>query len=109
MSPMSKLLLAAAVAVALQQATSAQGFFGGPNVEVKVVERFDADKNGRLDTAERQEARKSLGATGVSGGFQRRRGGLSPAGPSTRPPGLRVTPADVKPLDQATLYDPSAL
>jgi hypothetical protein len=105
---MPRLLVAALVAVALQQGLSAQGFFGFQDSELKVVERFDADRNGRLDATERQAARKWLATNAPGGGFGRRRFGFSPAG-TTRSPGRRLMPDQVQSFARAPLYDPSVL
>jgi hypothetical protein len=49
---MKRLLVVSALVAGVSTAMSAQGFFrGGPEAEMQVVGRFDADKNGRLDTA----------------------------------------------------------
>ena len=105
---MPKLLVAAIVAVALEQGTPAQGFFGFGEPELRVVERFDKDGNGRLDTAERQAARKWLATNAPSGGFGRRRFGYSRPG-STSSTGRRLNPDKVPSLGRTPLYDPSAL
>lgn len=80
---------------------------GGP--ELKLVERFDADGDGRLDREERvlarkaaQEERPARGGPGRGpGGF----GGGRPPGT----PGRRLTPADVTNHPDADLYDLSVL
>jgi hypothetical protein len=86
----------------------AQGFgFGGE--ELKVVERFDKNGDGRLDAAERKPAREWLAGGGQS--FGRRRfgfGGFAPQGNGTVA-GRKLAPADVKAYPQAGLYDPSTL
>ena len=90
------------------------GFPGGPmgGPELKLVERFDADGDGRLDREERTLARKAAqderparegrgpGGRGP-GGFG---GGRPPA-----EPGPRMTPADVKAYPDADLYDLTVL
>jgi hypothetical protein len=83
------------------------GFGGGERV---IVPQFDTDKNGRLDTAERQAAREWLAAQGNGGG----RGGFGRGGGrgGNRPPaspGVRLTPADVAQFPNAPLYDAGTL
>jgi hypothetical protein len=97
---------------------------GGP--ERQLVRQFDADKNGRLDLAERKAAREWLATQPVQGrGFGGRggapgRGAAPPAGFQPPPgfggrglaatsPGPRVGPADVKPAGSAPLYDTATL
>jgi len=80
----------------------------GPNrPEQKLTEKFDADKNGYLDAAERQEALKVVQAGGRPGGppGRRPRGGQSQEGT----PGPKVSPKDVKNYPKAGLYDPTVL
>lgn len=108
MARMTKLLVAALVAVALQHGMSAQGFFGFQESEMKVVERFDDNRNGRLDTAERQTARKWLATNGGGGGFGRRRINLSAQG-ATPAAGRRFTSDSVRSFGATPLYDRSAL
>ncbi|MFY9343533.1 MAG: CotH kinase family protein, partial [Planctomycetota bacterium] len=88
---------------------------GGMNQATKVKERFDADKNGRLDRAERQEARAWLKENRPQRGM-RGPGGRAPGGPggaggeanrSAEPKvGGRVTPADVPSHAGRPLFDP---
>lgn len=88
---------------------------GGPGgfmkQERKLVEQFDRDANGWLNSEERQAARKAVG----QGRGGRGRGGFGPPGfggrgPGNPPaPGVRLTPADVKSHPDAELYDPSVL
>jgi hypothetical protein len=86
---------------------------GGPAEERKVLARFDKDKNGRLDTAERAAARESLATEGGGPrGFGGRRGGGPGFGPGAAPgsPGVKLTPAAVKSYPaSANLYDMSVL
>ena len=80
----------------------------GPNrPEQKLTEKFDLDKNGYLDTTERQEALKVVQAGGRPGGppGRRPRGGQSQEGT----PGPKVSPQDVKNYPKAGLYDPAVL
>jgi len=80
----------------------------GPNrPEQKLTEKFDADKNGFLDSAERQEALKAVQGGGRPGGGpgRRPRGGQSQGGT----PGPKVSPKDVKNYPKAGLYDPAVL
>jgi hypothetical protein len=105
---MPKLLIAALAVVAFQQGTSAQGFFGFQDSELKVVERFDQNRNGRLETAERQAARKWLATNGSGGGFGRRR--VNASSQSAAPVvGRRLTADTVKSFGATPLYDTSAL
>jgi hypothetical protein len=100
---MKRLLVVSALVAGVSTAMSAQGFFrGGPEAEMQVVGRFDADKNGRLDTAERAAARKWLGGGNA---FSRRRPGLSGAGGTA----LQLTPEQVPSFGQAALYDTATL
>lgn len=79
----------------------------GPQAGQELVARFDADKDGRLDRAERQAARDWLAAnpTGRRPGFGRR-GGMS-AEPAA--PGPKVSPADVRVYGSEPLYDSGTL
>lgn len=113
----AKALIAAAVAVIAVAALSAQvpnfgpggpGF--GPPQEQPVVAQFDADKNGRLDAAERKAARtaRAANAGGFPGGFPG--GGFFGGRGATPPaPGRPLTPADVTPGGNAPLYDTGTL
>jgi hypothetical protein len=79
---------------------------GGPgNQERQIVAQFDADKDGRLNTAEREAARRSLG--NAIGG----RGGGRGGGPNRPPaaPGVPLTSADVTHYPDAALYEPTIL
>jgi hypothetical protein len=84
---------------------------GGPNQpERKLVDQFDKDNNGRLDTAERKAAREFLASSpaqgqGPGGGRMGGRGGMA-AGPATAGP--RISPADVTP-STTPLYDDKTL
>lgn len=94
-----------------------QGGLGGPGGmmgrEVKIVDRFDSDKNGWLNNAERKQARETLKteragrATGPGG--MRGPGG----GPGGRmvagTPGPKVAVADAKSYPGVDLYDPKVL
>jgi len=94
-------------AMAFQQGAAAQGGFGN-EPDLEVVDRFDADGNGRLDAAERQQARAWLGQNRSDrrGGFGRR--GFARGG--TASPGRPLTPAEVRTYDRdVPLYDPGAL
>lgn len=94
---------------------------GGPNQpERKLVDQFDTDKDGRLNTDERNAAREFLASTpaqGPGGGRMGGRGGRggpggpggrggAPAGPAA--PGPKIAPADVTPAT-AGLYDDKTL
>ncbi|MCC7042929.1 MAG: CotH kinase family protein [Acidobacteria bacterium] len=83
------------------------GMGGGERV---IVPQFDTDKDGRLDTAERQAAREWLATQGNGGG----RGGFGRGGGrgGNRPPaspGVRLTPADVAQFPNTPLYDAGTL
>ena len=80
----------------------------GPNrVEQKLTDKYDADKNGYLDSTERQKALTEVQAGGRGG----RRPGGRPGGGQRQPgsPGPRVSPKDVKHYPKAGLYDPAVL
>lgn len=94
---------------------------GGPNqAERKLVDQFDKDKDGRLNTDERKAARDFLASTptqGPGGGRMGGRGGRGgPGGPGGRggaaagpaAPGPKMTPADVTPAATG-LYDDKTL
>lgn len=88
---------------------------GGPNREVvKLVEEFDQNKNGYLETAERKAARASLadrprrgGGPGGRGPGGRGPGGFGGAEPIG--PGRRISPDEVENYSDAGLYDMSVL
>ena len=84
---------------------------GGGNQERQIVAAFDADKNGRLNTAERQAARQALTESVRGGGGGRGRGGGGRGGGNRAPasPGVKLTPADVTQHADAPLYDPATL
>ncbi len=93
---------------------------GGPmGEERKLVKQFDADKNGRLDIAEREAARKFVQAEKAKRPNRMfPGGGGGPGGPGgpmgmggeeeEARPGPTVLPADVKPVT-GDLYDPTVL
>jgi hypothetical protein len=95
------------------------GGFGGGG-ELALVEQFDLDGDGRLNTAEREAARRVL-AGGNAGGFTGGRGGgRGRGGPggfggpggigrATASPGIPLTPTDVLHYPDAPLYDPATL
>src|SRR6185503_16572596 len=70
----------------------------------EIVAQFDADKDGRLNPAERAAARESIGTFGGGRGGGRF-GGNRPA-PS---PGVPLTPSDVQNYPNAPIYDPATL
>ena len=87
---------------------------GGPmGQETKLVDRFDKNSNGRLDTPERKAAREFLEQERADGRGQRQFG--PPGGPGGRreqtppKPGKKVSPSDVKAVANAPLYDPNTL
>ncbi len=89
-----------------------RGGGGGPggNQERLIVDQFDADKNGRLNTTERAKALESLANQGAGGG--RGRGGGGGRGGTRAPssPGVKLTPADVKNFPASVpLYDAGTL
>lgn len=77
---------------------------GGPAQERQVVAAFDADKDGRLNAAEREAARQSLGTFGGGRGGGRGGGYRAPSSP-----GIRLTSSDVQHYPSAPLYDPATL
>ena len=78
---------------------------GGPGTQNRpVVAEFDADKDGRLNAAEREAARQSLGAT-VAG----RAGGRFGGNRTPPSPGIRLTSSDVQHFPDAPIYDPATL
>ena len=91
------------------------GGIGGPEgVDVELVEKFDADKNGTLNTEERALARKEIIRL-QSTNQNRRRGGPPGGGPrggGNRPTGKqgpKVSPEDVRSFTSAGLFDPDVL
>jgi hypothetical protein len=81
---------------------------GGGNQERQIVDAFDVDKNGRLNTAERQAARQALEAS-QGGGGRGRGGGRGGGNRAPASPGVKLTPADVSNHAEAPLYDPATL
>jgi len=75
------------------------------------VENFDADGNGWLDTAERDQARQSLGLDGGGGARGGRGGGRGGRGVTVAnpTPGVRLTESDVQLYGDEPLYDPAVL
>ena len=82
----------------------AQGRGGPGQQDRQVVSQFDADKDGRLNTAERNAARGSLGPSGVG-----RPGGRGGGNRVPSAPGIRLTSSDVQHYPDAPLYDPATL
>ena len=83
---------------------------GGPGggQERPVVAQFDADKDGRLNTAERAAAREFLARSPAGGG----RGFGGGRGGGFRPPvsaGIRLSPSDVAHFPNVPLYDETVL
>ena len=79
--------------------------------EVKLVDKFDADKDGWLNQTERKAAREShqsnrQGPRGRRGGPPRGFGFGRAQEPGT--PGPRVAKEDVEPISNASLYDPTS-
>ena len=98
------------------------GAFGGPGggfpgrgQERKVLERFDANGDGRLNLDERLDARNAMkmeGPTEDRGGGRRGSGGMRPPGMGDEAPagpGPKVSPSDVNTYPDAPLYDTSIL
>jgi hypothetical protein len=75
----------------------------GPGQDRQIVAQFDADKDGRLNAAERGAAREAMGTS--PGGRAGGRGGnrVPPA------PGIKLTSSDVRHYQDAPLYDPATL
>jgi CotH protein len=82
-----------------------QGFGPGPQVELKVVDQFDRNRNGRLDQTERQAAREWLSTQGYGWGGRGGRRGF--AGPP--PAGRALRPSDVRAYTSEPLYDLATL
>ncbi|MCC6233699.1 MAG: CotH kinase family protein [Verrucomicrobiales bacterium] len=80
---------------------------GGAGQDTKLVKQFDKNGDKRLDTAERQAAREFLKQEVAAGRGPRRpgpRGGRNePAAPVEA--GRKLSPADVKSIPDAPLYD----
>ncbi|MBA62057.1 MAG: spore coat protein CotH [Planctomycetaceae bacterium] len=82
---------------------------GGVNRPVlQLTEKFDADKNGYLDPAERKKALEQVPDNPRRGGPPGMRGGAGREQMEGRP-GPRVSLKDVKSYDDRTLYDPEIL
>ncbi len=109
--------------------TPSFGGMGGPGFgppmqqEIKLLAKFDDDKDGILNKAERAKAREDI-KNRPAGGFGPggRPGGGFPGGPGGGPgfggpggrgeetkPGPKVSPADVKNFPEADLYEPTVL
>lgn len=90
-------------------AIAAQGPGAAPREERKVLAQFDADRNGRLDAAERTAARAWLAEHPLAGPFGalRRMGQGGGMGRRFAPatPGPRVVPDGVRSGGSAPLYD----
>lgn len=89
-----------------------KGGFGGPPMgEIrKVLAKYDVDKNGRLDAAERKVAREALEKERKGGGFGFGKGG--PGGGkmgSKSKAGEKVKVEDAKTYPKAKLFDTSVL
>ena len=78
---------------------------GGPmREEVKLVSRFDANADKRLDATERQAAREWLATNGAG-----RRGGRGGRGTAPGSAGRALKPAAVRTYTTEPLYDPKVL
>ena len=89
------------------------GRIGGPGgVDVELVEKFDQDKDGRLNKSERALARREIVRLQASG-QGRRRGPGGPGGPGRSrvagKPGPKVNPEDVVNFSSEGLFDTSVL
>lgn len=90
-------------------ALAQRGGFGPPmQQERKLLKQFDKNGDKRLDVAERKAAREWL-ATQPAMGFGRRGGPFGGGSAEPPAPGKKLTPADVKSLAGAPVYDPGAL
>jgi hypothetical protein len=103
--------LVAALAAVARPAAQGPGF--GGQADVALVERFDTNKDGRLNATERKAARASVASQG-GGFFGGRRGrggppGFGGRGGATPSEGRRISPADVRSAGKAPLYDPATL
>jgi CotH protein len=96
------LLVAMSAMVSTARAQLQIGRAGGGQQDRQIVAQFDADKDGRLNTAEREAARQALGTSGAGRG----RGFGNRPPPS---PGVRLTSSDVKHYADAPLYDAATL
>ncbi len=88
-----------------------RGGFGGPGggaqQTVKLLERFDKNKDGWLNSEERKAAIASLGDRQAGRGFGPRGRGGADAGPAT--PGPKLAQSDVKRYGSEPLYDTATL
>jgi hypothetical protein len=104
-------LLATGAVLLLTPSTSAQGpgGFGGPGfggATREVLSQYDADKNGRLNAAERRAAREGLG---TQGGGRGGRGGFG-GGMGAGTPGPKVDKASVRAVPASvSFYDTSVM
>jgi hypothetical protein len=101
--------LAAGVLLTEAAVTAQFGGGGGAGQERAVVAAFDTDKNGRLDTVERQAARRVLEASQGGFGGRGRGGGRGGGNRPPASPGVKLTSADVTQYADAPLYDPATL
>ena len=93
------------------------GGFGGVQKDRKLVKVFDKNGDKQLDAAERKAAYDSLVTEAAAGGGRRGfGGGRGRGGPPgmgmravTGTPGVKLTPADVKSLPKAKVYDLDAV
>ena len=83
---------------------AAQVRVGPGQQEQQVVSAFDADKDGRLNAAERDAARQSMPTLPAGRGGGRFGGNRTPPNP-----GIRLTASDVRHYPDAPLYDPATL
>jgi hypothetical protein len=106
MTPRSIITAVAAIVIVTVLQTTGGAQFGpsqsggGNGPEAQIVARYDRDGDGRLNREERAAVRSTIGSTVTGAGRGRARGGGSPS------PGVRLTPADVRPpYPQSNLYD----
>src|SRR5207249_4545426 len=84
---------------------------GGPGgQQIKLVQQFDKDGDGRLNREERDAARAFLKTNGSGGRRGGPRGGFGGRGGGEAPKaGPHVSPAEVKSYPNASFYEPTVL
>jgi hypothetical protein len=97
-------VLLVALTVMVQGARAQLPARAGGQQERPVVAQFDADKDGRLNAAERDAARQALATLPGGRGGGRFGGGRAPSSP-----GIRLASSDVQHYPDAPLYDPATL
>src|SRR5688572_4112 len=102
--PVTAVLLVGLAVMVPEPSAQVRIIGGSGQQDRQVVSAFDADKDGRLNAAERETARQTL-ATQPGG-----RGGRGGGGNRVPPtPGVRLTPGEVQNYPNAPLYDPATL